>query len=240
MRGADPPNPRPPGSLRTDTPPRAPIIFVHSMRPHRLPTRTLLTLVLLALAGACTPSSPTEKGGRYAGIELEPAKPKADFTLTTVSGEPFRFREQTDGHVTLLFFGYTACPDVCPVHMANIAEALKKVTPGEREKVRVVFVSTDPDRDTPERIRDWLSHFDSSFIGLRGPLSEVHRIEQEFGLAPSSTDATGPTDTTYAVGHAAQILAFTPDDSLRVFYPFGTRQQDWAKDLPRLARIGGE
>lgn len=189
---------------------------------------------------ACTPSPPTQTGGRYNGIELEPAKPKVDFRLTDTGGRPFDFRARTDGHVTLLFFGYTSCPDVCPVHMANIAEALDRLSPGEREQVRVVFVSTDPDRDTPERIRSWLAHFDPSFIGVRGALADVNRIEQQFGLAPSVTSPTGPADTAYAVGHAAQILAFTPDDSLRVYYPFGTRQQDWAKDLPRLIQVQGE
>lgn len=202
--------------------------------------RLLLGLPAIVALAACTPSPKAEQGGRYAGIEVKPAQAKPDFTLTSTDGRPFRFRAETDGQVTLLFFGYTACPDVCPVHMANIAEALDRISPGERERVRVVFVSTDPDRDTPERIDAWLANFDSTFIGVRGSLEEVHRVERELGLAQSTTDATGPADTTYGVGHAAQILAYTPDDSLRVYYPFGTRQQDWARDLPRLIRVGGE
>ena len=186
---------------------------------------------------ACTPTPP-QVTGRYNGIELKPAKPKQDFTLTDTEGRPFAFRDATDGQVTLLFFGYTACPDVCPVHMANIAAVLERLTPGERAQVKVVFVSTDPERDTPERLHSWLAHFDSAFVGVRGPIGDVNRIEQEFGLAASFTDAESPVDTTYGVGHAGQVLAFTPDDSLRVMYPFGTRQQDWAKDLPRLIAFG--
>lgn len=203
-----------------------------------MPRLAFSFLIALAVA-ACTPS-PTPPKGRYAGIEVRPAEAKKDFTLTATDGRPFNFRQETDGRVTLLFFGYTACPDVCPVHMANIAEALDRLPPGDREKVRVVFVSTDPDRDTPERIDMWLANFDSTFIGVRGELADVHRVEQQFGLAQSTTDATSASDTSYAVGHAAQILAFTPDDSLRVHYAFGTRQQDWARDLPRLIRIGSE
>lgn len=197
-----------------------------------LPILLAATLATGALT-ACTPSPPQARG-RYNGIELKPAKPKHDFTLVDTEGRPFAFREATDGRVTLLFFGYTACPDICPVHMANIAAVLERLTPGERGRVKVVFVSTDPERDTPERLRTWLAHFDSSFVGVRGPISDVNRIEQEFGLAASFNDAESPGDTTYGVGHAGQVLAFTPDDSLRVMYPFGTRQQDWAKDLPRL------
>ena len=205
------------------------------MRP-TLPLLLAATLACGALA-ACTPAPP-QVSGRYNGIELKPAKPKQDFALVDTEGRPFAFREATDGRVALLFFGYTACPDVCPVHMANIAAVLERLTPGERERVKVVFVSTDPERDTPERLRSWLAHFDSSFIGVRGPISDVNRIEQEFGLAATFNDAESPADTPYGVGHAGQVLAFTPDDSLRVMYPFGTRQQDWAKDLPRLIAVG--
>lgn len=204
----------------------------------RHPLSILLAATVIAGAlAACTPA-PLQVSGRYNGIELKPAKPKHDFTLADTEGRPFAFRQATDGQVTLLFFGYTACPDVCPVHMANIAAVLERLTPGERERVKVVFVSTDPDRDTPERLRSWLAHFDSSFIGVRGPLADVNRIEREFGLAASFNDAESESDTTYGVGHAGQVLAFTPDDSLRVMYPFGTRQQDWAKDLPRLIAFG--
>ncbi|MBA3889684.1 MAG: SCO family protein [Gemmatimonadaceae bacterium] len=197
----------------------------------------LAAALALGVQGACTPTPPLP-AGRYNGIELKPAKPKHDFILADTEGRPFAFRQATDGQVTLLFFGYTACPDICPVHMANIAAVLDRLSPGERARVKVVFVSTDPDRDSADRLRTWLSHFDSSFIGVRGPIADVNRIEQEFGLAASFNDAESAADTAYGVGHAGQVLAFTPDDSLRVMYPFGTRQQDWAKDLPRLIAFG--
>lgn len=205
----------------------------------RRPSVFFVLSVAMLVATACAPAPPAA-GGRYNGIEVKPARPKADFTLTDTRGRAFPFRDSTDGRLTLLFFGYTACPDVCPVHMANIAAALERLTPGERGQVRVVFVSTDPERDTPERLASWLSNFDSSFIGVRGPIAEVHRIEQHYGLVTSYNDAESAADTAYGVGHAAQILAFTPDDSLRVMYPFGTRQQDWVKDIPRLIRVGSE
>lgn len=203
---------------------------------HRL-TFLLITSLAIGVLSSCTPA-PATPAGRYNGIELKPAKPKQDFTLLDTKGQPFAFREATDGRVTLLFFGYTACPDVCPVHMANLAAVLERLTPGDRERVKVVFVSTDPERDTPGHLRTWLAHFDSSFIGVRGPMADVNRIEQAFGLSASFSDAESGADTVYGIGHAGQVLAFTPDDSLRVMYPFGTRQQDWAKDLPRLIAFG--
>ena len=81
--------------------------------------------------------------------------------------------------MALLFFGYTWCPDVCPIHMANIGQAMKSIPTEDRHRVEVVFVSTDPARDTPERIREWLDVFDRSFVGLRGTLEEVNRIQNQ-------------------------------------------------------------
>ena len=158
---------------------------------------------------------------------------KPSFVLARSDGTPYDFVRETDDKVALLFFGYTNCPDVCPLHMANIAAVLKKMPWEDRNAIRVVFVTTDPERDTPERLRDWLSGFDPSFIGLHGERASVAAVERSLGLAP----AARASDTgTYAVNHAAQVIAFGRDNVARVVYPFGTRQEDWAHDLPRLVR----
>lgn len=170
------------------------------------------------------------------GVVLADPIPKPSFTLEDTEGRPFAFQERTAGKLTLLFFGYTHCPDVCPVHMANLAAVLNDLPLETRQQIEVVFISADPDRDTPERIREWLDTFDKRFIGLRGSLEEVNAILAELRLAPvihGEPDADG----NYVVGHPAQILAFTPDGLLRAMYPFGTRQTDWAQDLPRLLRF---
>lgn len=184
---------------------------------------------LAGCAGETVRDAPPE----FRGTVLPEPIVKADFTLTDTGGRPFQFRAETDGHLVLLFFGYTNCPDVCPVHMANIAAALERFPREIRNRVKVVFVTTDPERDTPQRIREWLDRFDPSFIGLRGARSEVDRIQRSFGLTaavPGPVRAGGE----YAVGHAAQVIAFTPDDRAHVVYPFGTRQDDWLHDLPAL------
>lgn len=172
----------------------------------------------------------------FRGVVMESPTPKADFTLLDTSGEPFHFREETAGYITLLFFGYTSCPDVCPVHMANLAAVLKEMPWEVRSRIKVVFVTTDPERDTPTRIRQWLDAFDPTFIGLTGSRDEVNQIQGSFGLPPAVLQ--GGTATDYIVGHASQILAFGLDDTARIAYPFGTRQADWAHDLPRLVRQG--
>ena len=181
-----------------------------------------------------------EAGGRepgpapaFRGRVLAEAVPRPDFTLLDTAGDPYDFLEETRGKTALLFFGYTHCPDVCPVHMGNLAAVLEDVGYERRREVEVVFVSTDPERDSPERIRSWLDRFDHSFVGLRGDRALVDSLQRSLGLPPSVLEPRAG-DGSYAVGHAAQVLAFSPDGPARVVYPFGTRQADWAHDLPLL------
>lgn len=196
--------------------------------------RATLYVLILAFT-ACGIEAPAADTRTYRGTVLDAPVARIDFTLTDTRGELFSFREQTDGSLTLLFFGYTHCPDVCPVHMANLAAVLERFPYDVRNRVKVVFVSTDPHRDTPERIRTWLDGFAPYFIGLHGPLEEVNRIQQQLGLPVAGT-GQARADGSYDVGHAASILAFLPGGPARVAYPFGTRQADWEHDLPLLLR----
>ena len=196
--------------------------------------RATLYVQVLVLT-ACSIEAPPADARSYRGTVLAEPVPRIDFTLTDTRGERFSFREQTDSSLTLLFFGYTHCPDVCPVHMANLAAVLERFPYDVRSRVKVVFVTTDPQRDTPERIRSWLDGFAPSFIGLHAPLDEVNRIQQQLRLPVAGAGQTRP-DGAYDVGHAASILAFPPAGPARVAYPFGTRQADWQHDLPLLLR----
>jgi protein SCO1/2 len=181
------------------------------------------------------PPSGSEAAAGYRGVILQPG-PRPDFTLADVDGRAFTFRAETEGQLALLFFGYTNCPDICPVHMAGIAAVLRDLPWEVRDRISVVFVSTDPERDTPERMREWLSGFDPRFIGLRGDLEEVNRIQAELALPPAvrlAAPSEGANGGSYDVGHAAQVLVFGAGDR-RLAYPFGTRQSDWKHDLPLL------
>lgn len=202
--------------------------------------RNVTLLAAIALAGCGDPKANALKG--LHGVVLSPVRPKPDFTLTDTDGRPFHFAADTHGSVTLLYFGYTNCPDVCPQHLVNIAGALKRMSPSDQQKVRVVFVTTDPARDTPERLRGWLNNFDKRFVGLSGSIDSVNAIETSLGLPQSQVEpmpkmSGGPHQMSYGVGHAAQVLAFSPDDSLRTEYPGGFTMDDWANDLPRLLKV---
>lgn len=155
-----------------------------------------------------------------------------EFQLKDTDGHTFDFATESKGSVTLLFFGYTRCPDVCPVHMANIAGALKKLPHRIASRVQVVFVTTDPDRDTPERIREWLDHFDNDFIGLTGTGEQIAAAGRQVKIAPAVKEPQDNGD--YLVGHSARVIAFTADGAGRYLYPFGTRQADWAGEITAL------
>ncbi|HET9294622.1 MAG TPA: SCO family protein [Gemmatimonadales bacterium] len=174
--------------------------------------------------------------GESRAVEYPNPRPKPDFTLTATDGTPFAFRRDTEGYLTLLFFGYTSCPDVCPVHMANLAAALHKLPDRISRRVKVVFVTTDPERDTPERLRAWLDHFDKGFVGLTGTAAEIDSTQRLLRLPPAVREDIG--EGRYLVGHVAHIIVFTRDGLGRFAFPFGTRQADWARELPALVEIG--
>jgi protein SCO1 len=207
------------------------------MRP-LVPASRIVAFALLGLVAVtgCKPARPrTVNLGELQGPKITPPIAKPAFVLNTTEGKPFDFRKETEGEATLLFFGYTHCPDVCPVHLANIAAALKTLDPSVGEHLRVVFVTTDPARDTPAVVRTWLDKFDKRFIGLVGKREEVATILEQMRLPPFAIDSTAG-DSTYYVDHVAMVLAFTPDDSAHVVYPFGIKQTDWAHDLVILTK----
>jgi protein SCO1 len=210
------------------------------MRPFwRQPARLIVLLgVSLGILVACDHTA-RRSASDLAGVPVDPPRPKPELTLTATDGQSFDLRRDTEGHLTFLFFGFTHCPDICPVHLSNLAAALSRLSYEDRQRTRVVFVSVDPERDSLPRLREWLDGFDRSFIGLRGPMTDINRAEDALGF-PTSTKLHSEHGESYNVGHSTQIIVFHPaTDSAYVTYPFGTRQSDWSRDLPRLLRDGG-
>ena len=169
----------------------------------------------------------------YHGGSVSPPLPKPKFTLTDTSGLPYDLASKTRGFVTLLFFGYTHCPDMCPLQMAIITEAFKKLPPGTEDQFKVIFVTTDPDRDTAPVLRQWLDHFDKRYIGLTGSQAAVDAAQIAANLSPAKKSPVRP-DGAYEVGHAAFVFAYTKDNLAHLIYPVGMTLDDWTHDLPAL------
>ena len=201
-------------------------------------------LVVTSCGGDGEPATPAPTEAERVVAELglhgsafaEPlAKP--DFVLTDTEGGSFDFLEETRGQVTLLYFGYTNCPDVCPIHMANIAAALDQMPPELSGHVRVVFVGVDAPRDTPERVREWLDFFSEDFVGLTGTPDELEAA-QLAAFVPVAFVDQQLEGGGYTVSHAGWLYLYTTDDLAHLRYPSGIRQSAWAHDLSVLVEDG--
>ncbi len=181
------------------------------------------------------PAAASQKMPDYRGGLVSPPIPKPKFTLTDTDGKPFDFAAKTEGYVTFLFFGYAHCPDICPSQMSLIAQALKESPPELAKQFKVVFVTTDPQRDHPQALRTWLNHFDRRIIGLTGTQSAIDAAQTAANLSPATRSSSGP-DKPYEVGHAAFVLAYTKNNLARVIYPAGITEKDLAHDLPLLVK----
>ena len=187
-------------------------------------------LLLIAVVASRAGEPTVTPADAWKGTLLEHPVARPDFSLTDTSGAPFSFGTQTAGELTILFYGYTHCPDVCPLTMVTLAQALDEA----QVAARVVFVTTDPARDTPERLRSWLDNFDPRFVGLTGSEAAVDEAQKLVGMSPAIREAPDANGN-YAVGHGAGVYVFTPDDQAHLVYPSGTRQEEWVNDLPRIA-----
>ncbi|MFG2868121.1 SCO family protein [Streptomyces sp. NPDC048338] len=161
---------------------------------------------------------------------------KPDLVLTDTKGRKYDLREQTKGKPTLIYFGYTHCPDVCPMTMSNIAIARKQLPKADQDKLQVVFVTTDPERDTAAELAKWLpAAGDASFTGLTGDFSAIQAGARQIGIGidPPKKVKGGSVVSM----HGAQVIAFSPTtDQGYVLYGEDTTVDDYAKDLPKLIK----
>ncbi|GAA1793231.1 SCO family protein [Actinomadura chokoriensis] len=216
--------------------------------PMTVPARLAVAAAAVALAASACGGAPAESrpaaaatatataGPSGSAIRLDRPLPKPELTLTDDEGRPYDLVERTAGKPVLMYFGYTHCPDVCPTTMADIANAVKGLPDSEQRKLQVIFVTTDPARDTPKRLHAWLAAFDSRFIGLSGDFAAIQKAARGLGIAVEKPEKTAGGD--YEVTHGAQVLAFSPsDDKVHLIYTSGTTTKQYAADLPEL--IGG-
>lgn len=160
------------------------------------------------------------------GIVIDAAEPAQDFTLAGSNGRPVSLAEFR-GRPVLLYFGYTTCPDVCPTTLADLRMAMQELG-SDQDKVQVLFVSVDPERDTPERLRAYLQYFNPNFIGLTGSLGEIEAIASRFGVYFAKNTANSAAD--YLVDHTSAVLLLDAEGRLRLMFPYGTTGKQLAGD----------
>lgn len=205
----------------------------------RVRTTAIVIAVVAGLLGllAVLASGADTSAPGWRGTVLPTPEEKPDIRLTSTDGQPFSLLDDTEGDLTLLMFGYTNCPDICPISLGTLAAALDDLGPDTANRVDMVFVTADPERDTAEQLRGYLDGYSTDFVGLRGSADEIAQA-QTLANVPRAELETPDDDGEYAVGHATQIIAYADDGLARIVYPFGTRSEDWIVDLPRL--LAGE
>lgn len=191
-------------------------------------------LALAACGGGTSSAAPVkivQPTSDLHGTTLDTPFHEPDLTLTDDTGRPVNLEAATQGKLALVYFGYTHCPDVCPTTMADLALAVRKLTPAQQAKVAVVFVSSDPWRDTPPVIKSWLASFNPSFIGLTGDFVPIQKAARSLGILlekPSSTSGD------YEVTHGAEVVVIGTDHLAHVIYTAGVSADQYAADLPKL------
>ena len=196
----------------------------------------LALVILMGLAGAFAPNileamrgpAPTPTVG---GMVIDKDTPARNFTLTDQDGRPLKLSDLR-GRAVMLFFGYTHCPDICPLSMGEF-KAVKKVLGDRGDEVAFVMVSLDPSRDTPEVMKRYVEAFDPDFIGLTGDENTVHSASADYGVQFEKQKPPG-TAATYLIAHTAFSYLLDRQGRWRMTYPFQTPADLVAGDIVRI------
>ena len=189
--------------------------------------RALAALAVPLLAAALASAAPAS-GAAFRSGAFDPPRQAPDFTLPAAGGE-FQLR-RLQGQVVVLTFGYSSCPDVCPTVLAELAQVRVRLGAAAK-RVQVVYVSVDPERDTPARLRAFTEQFDKTFLGLTGPAEQLAAVWKAYGVSVVRKDLPGSKPPTYLVHHAASVFLIDSAGRLRVMAPFGTPSDDVLHDV---------
>jgi protein SCO1 len=163
----------------------------------------------------------------FSGTVLETPQPAYNFSLAGPNSQTFHLSDSS-GKMRVIFFGYTSCPDVCPTTLADLSRVLKLLG-NQADQVQVLFISVDPEKDTPQRISDYLKQFDTRMIGLTGTLADISNAAKEYNIYFEKKpfgDQGG-----YTIDHTAVIFLIDPAGNLRIIYPYGTKPPDIVSDI---------
>ena len=195
--------------------------------------RLVGAVVAMALLAGCGGSTGVAGAGHeMTGTELDPPFEVNGAALLDESSSPYSLVDDTDKDLTLVFFGYTHCPDICGIVMSTLASAMTRLSEDERDDVDVVFVTTDPARDTPQVSADYATNFDPGFIGLSGDLARIIEVAKPLGIAVEKGDRL-PSGG-YEVTHGTQVIAIDADDEGVAFWRQDVSSAQLAADVQHL------
>ena len=178
-----------------------------------------------ALVAGCAPDGP-----KFQASDVTGATFGRDFQLNDAQGKP-RTLADFRGKAVVIFFGYTQCPDVCPTTLAELADVMKKLGP-DADRVQVLFVTVDPERDTPELLSKYVPAFDPRFMGLYGDAAATERTAKEFKIIYQKQP--GATPGSYTMDHSAGTYLFDPQGRLRLYVSYGQGTDVFTHDLREL------
>jgi protein SCO1/2 len=192
--------------------------------------RTLLAVLTgAAFLTACDKLTPAASGG-FKAIDITGADYARGFSMPDVDGKT-RTLADFKGKLVVVFFGYTQCPDVCPTTMAELAE-VKRALGADGARVQGVFVTVDPERDTPALLKAYMANFGSDFVGLRGTPEQTQELARQFKVFYAKVP--GKTESSYTVDHTAGSYVFDAHGRIRLFTRYGSGSKALAEDLKRL------
>jgi len=196
---------------------------------NRLRRRAAIALAAAAFsapfAAGCGSGAPKFKASDVTGTQFG-----REFALVDHNGQP-RTLADFRGKAVVLFFGYTQCPDVCPTTLAELAEAMRRLGP-DAARVQVLFVTVDPERDTPQLLKQYVPAFDPSFLGLTGDPAAIERTAKEFKIIYRKQPGTTPGS--YTMDHSAGTFVYDPQGRLRVYVGYGQGPDVFAHDILEL------
>ena len=195
-----------------------------------------LTAALLAAGGGLSLAGCSDKAPSFVSVDITGADYARDFSLVDHNGQTRSIKDFA-GKVVVVFFGYTQCPDVCPTSMSELAE-IRKLLGADGERLQGIFITVDPDRDTPEVLKAYMGNFDPSFLALRPSSPEqLAALAKDFKAYYKKVD--GRTPTSYTMDHSAGSYVFDPQGRIRLFTRYGMGAPALAGDLRQLLKPAG-
>lgn len=207
--------------------------FGRDMDRKKLIVGGLIALVVLAIAGADMFS----QAYKFRGLVIDPPFAAGNFTLTDQNGQAVQLSDQR-GKIVVMFFGYTNCPDVCPTTLLQFKQARAQLG-NQADRVRFVFITVDPDRDTVEKMRIYLGAIDPGIIGLTGSQAELEAVWKAYGVYRQKLPGQNPNDYADLLEHSSRVYLIDTQGNLRVTYSFGLVPDDVVQDARYLLRQKG-